>query len=255
MFNNLDSGAIKIESILASEIPHLKETVSLNNNQIAAKWNNHKTVLNQDSLNQEVLREIEKQLVIDPTNVYLKYNKIALRLLLWSNKYSREADPKKIMREIRLLFNSDIDKWKISRLILNYNLIAADVFYETNKFKERDKALGEVQKILLQSNLTRDQTYRVASYFMFQMRIDWTIELMKPWAMKPDIDEEFLYTFLSVAIYNKELVSDNEYLNLMERAKKINELRFCKLFGFPNMSFQLLKNLSVKELYCKTCHQ
>ena len=159
------------------------------------------------------------------------------------------------MREIRLLYSSDIDKWKISRLILNYNLVAADVYYETNKFNERDKALSEVQKILLQSNLTRDQAFKVANYFIFQMRIDWTIELMKPWAIKPNIDEEFLFTFLSVAIYNKDLVPENEYLDLMNRAKKMNQARFCSLFGFPNMSFQLLRDLSVKELYCKTCHQ
>ena len=78
---------------------------------------------------------------------------------------------------------------------------------------------------------------------------------MKPWAIKTDIDEEFLYAFLSVAIYNKELVSETEYINLMKRAKAMNEARFCELFGFPNMSFQLLKDLTVKELYCKTCHQ
>ena len=68
-----------------------------------------------------LLKEIDAQLTIAPTNVYLRYNKIALRLLLWSNKFSREAEPKKLMREIRLLYSSDIDKWKISRLILNYN--------------------------------------------------------------------------------------------------------------------------------------
>ena len=77
---------------------------------------------------------------------------------------------------------------------------------------------------------------------------------MKPWAEKPNIDEEFLYTFLSVAIYNKEMVPETEYLKFMERAKKMNKKRFCELFGFPNMSFQLLKDLPVKELYCNTCH-
>lgn len=254
MFNNINSGEVKIESILAPKIPHFKETVALNNNQIAARWHNEIEHANQDSLNKFLLRDIETQLLIDPTNVYLKYNKTALRLLLWSTKYSREAEPKKIMREIRLLYNSDIEKWKISRLVLNYNLVAADVYYETNKFNERDKALNEVQKILLKSNLTRDQTFRVANYFMFQMRIDWTIELMKPWAIKPTIDEEFLFTFLSVAIYNKDLVTEKEYIALMERAKIMNKDRFCKLFGFPNMSFQLLKDLSVKQLYCETCN-
>ena len=77
---------------------------------------------------------------------------------------------------------------------------------------------------------------------------------MKPWVMKSTIDEEFLFTFLSVAIYNKKIVNEKEYIALMERAKAMNKNRFCKLFGFPNMSFQLLKDLPVKKLFCETCN-
>ena len=254
MINNIGKGKMDKEAILKPKLPHLKEAVALNNNQITFRWQTQVKGEENDSLNLAFLKEIDAQLVIDPSNVYLKYNKIALRLLLWATKYSREPEPKDLLREIKALYSTKIERWQISRLILNYNLVAADVYYDTNRFKERDKALSEVQKILLQSNLTRDLTYKVANYFIFQMRIDWTIELMKPWAEKPNIDEEFLYTFLSVAIYNKEMVPETEYLKFMERAKKMNKKRFCELFGFPNMSFQLLKDLPVKELYCNTCH-
>ncbi|MCO6501056.1 MAG: CAP domain-containing protein [Vicingus serpentipes] len=254
MINSIKNGKMNKEVVLTPQLPHLKEAVPLNNNQIAFRWKNQIESADEDSLNKHLLKEIETQLVIAPDNVFLKYNKIALRLLLWATKYSREPNPKDLLREIKALYSTEIEKWQISRLVLNYNLVAADVYYDNNKFKERDKALDEVQKILLQSNLTRDQVFKVANYFIFQMRIDWTIELMKPWAEKPNIDEEFLYTFLSVAIYNKEKVPEEEYLQFMERAKLMNKKRFCNLFGFPNMSFQLLKDLSVKELYCNTCH-
>jgi len=39
-----------------------------------------------------------------------------------------------------------------------------------------------------------------------------------------------------------------------ENSLELNKDRFCKLFGFPNMSFQLLQNIHVKNLYCKTCN-
>jgi len=254
MINNIRKGKMEKEVVLSPKLPHLKEAVSINNNQIAYRWQDEIKDSNNDSLNSHLLKEIEKQLIIAPENVYLQYNKIALRLLLWATKYSREPDHKELLKEIRALYNTNIEKWQISRLILNYNLVAADVYYEANKFKERDKALDEVQKILLQSNLTRDQVLKVADYFIFQMRIDWAIDLMKPLAEKPTIDEEFLYTFLSIAIYNKEKVPEAEYLQFMKKARQMNKERFCQLFGFPNMSFQLLKDLSVKELYCNSCH-
>ena len=62
---------------------------------------------------------------------------------------------------------------------------------------------------------------------MFQLRIDWAIDIMKPFAVKKDIDEEFLFTFLTVAIYNKEKIleelKEKERL-LSEREKRVNEL-------------------------------
>ena len=125
---------------------------------------------------------------------------------------------------------------------------------ENKKFKEREKALEDVRKALLSANFDRNQTFKIANYFMFQMRIGWAIDIMKPFALKPTIDEEFLFTFLTLAIYDKEKVPEKDYLELMNRAKEMNKERFCKLFGFPNMSFQLLKDLTVKEMYCKTCN-
>ena len=253
MLKNVENGNIGKDKILAVKIPHLKETVSFINNQIALRWYYSKAT-NKDSLHNYLLRDIETQLIIDPTNAFLMYNKAVLRLLLWSSDYKREPDPKLVLREIRLLGSSNIEKWMINRLVLNYNIISADYFYDNKKFIEREKALVNVKKALFSSNLDRDQSFRIANYFMFQLRIDWAIEIMKPFAVKENIDEEFLFTFLTVAIYNKEKIPEKEYEVYMNRAKKLNKERFCKLFGFPNMSFQLLRNIQVKKLYCATCN-
>ncbi|MCB0410438.1 MAG: hypothetical protein KDD29_09480, partial [Flavobacteriales bacterium] len=252
IFSAVKKGKIAPAEVLAIEIPHLKQTVALNNNQIAFRWEYFKTQ-NRDSLNKYLIRDVQTQQVVDPSNAYLEYNRILIKLLLWSEKFDREADPKYLLKDIKALYNRDIEPHKIHQLLLNYHIVSADYYYEVKKFRERDKSLNEVKKILLQSQLNRDQTLKIANYFMFQMRIDWAIELMKPWAEKQKIDEEFLFTFLTVAIYNRELVTPKEYQQFMIRAKDMNQARFCKLFGYPNMSFQLLKDLSVKEIYCNTC--
>lgn len=253
LFNGVKKGKVKIEDVLKIKIPHIKENVVLNNNQIAFRWYYTK-VENKDSLNKYLLRDIETQLIVDPSNTFLKYNKTLLKLLLWSEKYDRVSDPKYLLKDIKSLYNTDIEPYKVHQLLLNFHIISADFYYETKKFKERDKALTEVKKILLQSQLNRDQVLKIVNYFTFQMRIDWAIELMKPWAERPTIDEDFLFTFLTVAIYNKELVTVEEYENFMLRAKDMNQKRFCELFGYPNMSFQMLNDLSVKKIYCNTCN-
>ncbi|MDG1476723.1 MAG: hypothetical protein P8Q14_06230 [Vicingaceae bacterium] len=253
MLKNIENGNIGSGKILDIKIPHSKETVSFINNQIALRWYLSETN-NKDSLNRYLLRELETQLVVDPANEFLRYNKTVLRLLIFSNNYTSEADPKVLLREIRALANTSIEKWMINRLELNYNIISADYYYDNKKFREREKALKSVKSALFSSKLDRDQSLRIANYFMFQLRIDWAIDLMKPFAMKENIDEEFLYTFLTVAIYNKEKVTDKELVGFMDKAKELNKERFCNLFGAPNMSFQNLKNVEVKKLYCETCN-
>ncbi len=253
ILSNIKNGKLDKDIILNTKIPHLKESISLLVNQLAFKWFTS-TTLNRDSLHKQLSRDVLTFLRIDPSNSYLQYNSIVLRLLLWSEKYSREPDPKILLRDIKaLLTNSNVENWQINRLILNYNLIAADYYYDNKLFREREKALVAVQKILLSSKLDRNQTYKISNYFMFQLRLDWAIEIMKPFAEKENIDEEFLFTFLTVAIYNKKLVPQAQYVQFMRKAKEMNNQRFCKLFGFPNMSFQLLKDVDVKSMYCKSC--
>ncbi len=253
MLKNVGSGNISKEQILNLKIPRSKETIPFVNNQIALMWYSSKSE-NRDSLHLYLFNKIEALLAIDHMNPFLKYNQSVLRLLLWSSDYKREVNPRLVLREIKLLASTNIEAWMINRLVLNYNIIAADYFYDNKKFPEREKALINVKKALFSSNLDRDQSFRIANYFMFQLKIDWAIDIMKPFAVKKNVDEEFLFTFLTVAIYNKEKVPQKEYEQFMLRAKELNKERFCELFGAPNMSFQLLKDIPVKTLYCETCN-
>ncbi|MEJ6736482.1 MAG: hypothetical protein QNK84_05555 [Flavobacteriales bacterium] len=253
MLKNIENGNVGADKILDIKIPHTIVNVPFINNQIALKWFISKTE-NKDSLNSFLLGEIETQLVVDPANSFLRYNKTVLRLLIFSNNYITESTLKVLLKEIRALGNTSIEKWRLNRLILNYNIISADFYYDNKQFRKREKALKSVKSTLFSSKLNRNQSFRIANYFMFQLRIDWAIEIMKPFAMKANIDEEFLYKFLTVAIYDKKKVSDNELVGFMNKAKELNKERFCNLFGAPNMSFQNLKNDKVKRIYCETCN-
>ncbi|MGE0561466.1 MAG: CAP domain-containing protein [Flavobacteriales bacterium] len=252
LFSAVKDGKINAEEVLKLSIPHYKETVSLINNQIAFRWY-YNDAENRDSLNEQLLKELNIQSLIDPLNPYVNYNKASVKLLLWSEDYTRETDPKNLLKEIKQLYGTDIEPYRVHQLLLNHNIISADYYYEAKKFKERDKSLLEVKKMLLQSQLTKEQVVLISDYFIFQMRISWAIELMKPWVERPDIDEDFLFSFITIAVYDTKLVPEQEYIALLLRAKNMNLQRFCKLFGYPNMSFQLLKNNSIKKSFCETC--
>lgn len=253
MFINALEGSYNPDSVINFEIPHLPKTVMLNNNKLAFKYY-FTASTNKDSLYTEMLRDIETQLSIKP-EPYLLYNKYMLNLLLWSTNLKRIKQPKEFLKDIKKLYPTKVQNYHVNRLVLNYYLIAADYYYDVKDFKEREKCLKEVKKSLLNAQLNLNQTYQIAKYFMFQMRIKWAINIMKPWINKNEFTEDFLFSFLTIAIYDKEQVPEKDLIRYLEMAKDLNNERFCKLFGFPNMSFQLFRDLTIKNIYCKSCNE
>ena len=117
MLKNIANGNIGIDRILNVEIPQTTETIPFLNNQIAVRWY-YSDVTNKDSLHQDLLKNIQTLLLLDPSNAFLQYNKAVLRLLLWSHDFKREAEPRLVLREIKLLGSSSIERWMINRLYI-----------------------------------------------------------------------------------------------------------------------------------------
>jgi len=158
-----------------------------------------------------------------------------------------------LYKAIRKLYNTKIDNWKVNQIQLNYHLIAADFYYEIKDFKLREKSLKQVKKFIIRSKLNQQQTYIMAGYFMFQIHMDWAIEIMLPFIKSGDFDEDFIFRLISIGIYDEKKVPEGKFIELLKLAKEKNSLRYCELFGSPNMSFQLLSNRIIKDDYCKTC--
>lgn len=207
-----------------------------------------------DSFRLQLKEEFLALHLTDPSNPYVLYNKLLMELEFWEKDILKLPDPEPLLKEMKKLYSTRIENWRINRLILNYHILAADYYYEKKDFAKREKELKEVRKFIFSSKLDMEQTYAMARYFIFQLRVDWAIELMLPWIKSKNYDEDFLFIFLSIAIYDTKKISEQDYANLMKHALHLNKDRYCKLFGYPNMSFQLLKNNTIKSEYCKHCN-
>lgn len=207
-----------------------------------------------DSFRQQLKEEFLALYFIDPSNPYVLYNKLLMELEFWEKDILKMPDPEPLLKEMKKLYSTRIENWRINRLRLNYHILAADYYYEKKDFAKREKELKETRKFIFSSKLDMEQTYAMARYFIFQLRVDWAIELMLPYIKSKNYDEDFLFIFLSIAIYDTKKISEQDYANLMKHALLLNKERYCKLFGYPNMSFQLLKNNTIKSEYCKHCN-
>jgi uncharacterized protein YkwD len=262
MLKYVEEGTLDKEVLFPDyQIPYLIENMPLMNNILAARLK-YAPEKDMNAMFESLKEDMVRFTGIAPDNPYLNFNKQLIELYYWSQNINylmvdEEANidqPKELYKSIRKLYNSKIDNWKVNQLLLNYHLIAADFYYETKDHAARERSLKQVKKLVQRSKLDQEQTHVMAGYFMFQIHMDWAIEIMTPFIAAGDYSEDFLFRFLSIAIYDERKVSEEEFIRYLRLGRNMNEERYCALFGKPNMSFQLLRNKTIKQDYCTTCN-
>ena len=260
MYRSVLNGSLPPAVLTKAKIPQYREYAALANNRIAfqTEFYNGKS---RDSLIAGLRMEVEALLGIAPSNGHLNFNKQAIKLYYWASDLNMLVideenhidEVRDFYNDIRRLYNTKVDNYYVNRLLLNYNIIAADFYYEKQDHKNRVKSLKQVFTFVKKAKLNREQTYAMARYFIFQMEIDWAIQIMLPFIREGDYDEEFLITFLGIAVYNDKRVSRESLHQYFADAVQKYPAGFCRMFGQNGMGPEFFTDYTIKDLYCNSC--
>ena len=66
------------------------------------------------------------------------------------------------------------------------------------------------------------------------------------------VNEQLLFAYASFCAKVPELYKSRTFSTALEKADVLNHDRYCKIFGTPNLTFQILDNPYVKEHYDKS---
>lgn len=260
LYRAVKKGEMDKSVLFEGEIPQFKDYLPLLNNRLAFELEFDEGS-HSDSLIDALKMQVEAYLGIDPNNGHLNFNKQAIKLYYWAkdlniliiDEENRIDQVRDFYRDIRKLYNTKIDNYYVNRLLLNYNIIAADYHYEKQNFKDRNRALKQVRKYVKKAKLDQDQTLTMARYFIFQMQIDWAVEIMLPTIRSGEYNEEFLLTFLSIAVYDEKHVKPEMLYKYLETASEKYPEGFCNMFGRTGMSIEFFGDLRIKDIYCANC--
>ncbi len=261
MYRAVKHGELSNEVLFEGEIPQFKDYVPLLNNRLAFQME-YRNKNDDDSLIYAMKMQLEALNGINPSYGHVNYNKQVVKLYYWSkdlnmlviDEENRINEVKDFYRDIKKLYNTKIDNYFVNRLLLNYNIIAADYYYERQDYRSRVRALKEVRKYVKKAKLDREQTLTMSRYFIFQMQIDWAVQIMMPYIRKGDYDETFLRTFLSIAVYDEKHVKENMLHKYFDEMATKFPGEYCKMFGSGGMSVEYLSDIRIKSTYCETCH-
>lgn len=200
----------------------------------------------------ENLKELEK---LDPDNGKIKYNICALQIVLWQFNDSL-IDKTKLLSQIKGLSKYGIREGLIKRMLVNYNIIMAEIHVKNEKYEAKDKVLFEIKENYMDKSFTDRDLLSLGKYFSQYAQYEWADEIITPRMNKLDVDEDLLFFYINLSIFTQKDFSEDTYFNMLLNAISINNARFCRFFNPTDkggISMQLLSKEFWKKMYCENC--
>tara|TARA_R110002096_G_scaffold415557_4_gene617481 strand:+ start:27066 stop:29390 length:2325 start_codon:yes stop_codon:yes gene_type:complete len=185
--------------------------------------------------------------------VEISFNRHVSLLKYWSDNKRDIKNFEDWDKTFKLLASRGIKDELYARTLLNYNLIAADYYYDLGNFKGRKSAFDGIMKWQSQSNLNSEEVLDLAQYLVYQDQLSNAIALLLPLTKSSEINQAQLFYLLQIGIYDRESLSEANYFKLMKTAQELFPKDFCGLFSKEKMGIQSLKNSEIKNLYCTHC--
>jgi uncharacterized protein YkwD len=190
--------------------------------------------------------------LIDQSQKVIRYNYLVATLKGWADKTSKVSrldEWESSFEKLRSFLSPEL----YAKTLLNFKMIAANYYYDKGEVKEREDAFKDLMKLIPRAKMTADDHYQIAQYLAYQDQSSRAIEALMPVVKADEVALEHLFYFMQLAIYDKELVPDKLFVEILDKTQKAYPNDFCALFIKERMGIQLLKNYDIKERYCQHC--
>jgi outer membrane protein OmpA-like peptidoglycan-associated protein len=201
------------------------------------------------------LQAFEQLLHLLPDNAELGYNIASLRLKQWLH-HPESIDSKELYSFITGLRKKGLEQALANRLLLNYYIIQVQQQLYSHNYPQKDRYLQLIQSAYASAQLTDADALRLARFFAFYSRFDWARSLLEQRVSEQDASEDIVFYYINLSLTEKRITQRKSWKLIQEKAFSINPARYCKMFdtrGYGGVSFQLLDDPSLKDVYCRQC--
>lgn len=235
------------ESWKALEIPKDAKFSGLHMNRIYHRYvNNGKVITEEDQA------ELKQLGTVDAGNPFLTFNNLFCSVRLDStvgDKGVIETTQKKI----DALYSTNVPKKNIDALNIEYQFKVMDAV---------DTIAGG--DVIIQACIDRIKTFynikdaswqntlKLSYEFIRFKDYKFAADLLEPFIKEEKVDKQLLFTYISACAQMPERIKTSAFVTAMSKAKQADPVRYCKLFGAPFLTFQVLDNPFVKAEYVKS---
>lgn len=227
------------------EIPFQAKFSGVLNNKIAFKTQRTKEVTDED------MEELNKIAQLDPANNYVKFNQLFSEIKLDTivgNQKQRDAK----QARIDALYTTEIPKKFIDALNIEWQfkvIESVDTLDDAEPIIEA--CINKIKSFYNFKEASWENALKLSYVFARFKDYKFAANLLAPYVKDEKPNENLLFAYVSYCAKEIELSNTRMFVTGMNKAREANPERYCKLFGQPRLTFQILENPLIKDEFIK----
>lgn len=227
------------------EIPNDPKFVNMMNNKI-----HYRFLINNNTVDEDDYEELKRLLAIDPNNDVLKYNNLYCSIKM-DSAFVKQEDQEKMQQKIDELYKSKIEKKYLDGLNIEWQFKLMDILDTTETpiaEAAREACINRIKSFYDMKSASWQNALKLAYAFSRAKDFKYAATILEPY-VNERADENLILAYISIASHLPEKFYSRNFANALGYYKARNPERYCKLFGDPYMSFQVLDNPDIKKEY------
>jgi uncharacterized protein YkwD len=218
------------------------------NNQVVLHY-----MYNNNTANEDDYDTLKKLSALDPANNYIAFNTIFCSIALDSSIGDAKTQAE-MQRRIDALYKTEIPKREVDALNIEWQFKVMEAVDSaengelvTQACIDKIKLFYNIKEASWQNNLKLSYVFARFKDYKF------AASLLAPFINQTTVNEQLLFAYTSYCAKMPELYNSKTFVTALQKAEQLNHDRYCKLFGEPNITFQVFDNPLVKDDYKKNC--
>ena len=189
-----------------------------------------------------------------PNNDFVLYNKYMSFV-----KVGTLTDKKQItetQNSINMMYNRQIPQNMNDALNLEYQfkiLEKVDTLDAGVANPDAQACMDRIKKIFNLEESNWQNSLQLAYIFQKHGDLVYSMKLLQPYVGDEKPNEELLFTYIALAAHYQDEIFSRNFRLAMQKASELDPTRYCDLFGYPNITFQVMDNPLIKNQFCNTC--
>jgi outer membrane protein OmpA-like peptidoglycan-associated protein len=226
------------------KIPNDAKFVNLMNNKVYYNFLANSRLVDEDDYAE--IKRLEK---LDPTNDIVRYNRIYSSIVLDSTLGTKDQQAK-MQQEIDALYKTKIAKTHVDGLNIEWQFKIMESLDTLEGAEAQIEAcITKIKGFYNFKDASWQNALKLAYAFTRGKDYKFSSNILEPFLKVENVNEGLLFSYISIASHLPEKFYSRTFSDALHKARERNPERYCKLFGDPYMSFQVLDNPNAKKDY------